>query len=315
MEAGNYHRHISSDRLLLKLVAWVSFLGSLALTVAIFVDARYLWVISTVGPPQGLVTVSGDIANMLISLLGFLSQIFFAWRILELSRKWWTPVFISSLATMQLVVFVVVDVRSKATQGQGSTPTYDFINTPSPYSSWIRHPSTAIWMGAAIACNLAITVPMTIHLYPALKDAVSARKWSNVPRILRLLFEMGVVTTILTLVITGFLFSKAPSTQYLRYIFYYPSGVLYSSWLLASLSARASAAQKTSPVVSVMGTKFTTPGEIRFRANTTQGPRDELTLTILTTVKEDVDEEGSSVGSASEKPIPPPKDAPQISLA
>ncbi|KAL4260158.1 hypothetical protein AB1N83_008808 [Pleurotus pulmonarius] len=41
------------------------------------------------------------------------------------------------------------------------------------------------------------------------------------------------------------------------------------------------------------------------------GPRDELTLTILTTVEEDVDEEESSVESVGERPTTPPKDAPR----
>lgn len=69
--------------------------------------------------------------------------------------------------------------------------------------------------------------------------------------------------------------------------------------------------------MNVKGIKSTTPGEIRFRNTTTQGHRDEFTLgtLIYTRIGGHALLTVLQAESTGEKPVPPPKDAPQSSPA
>ncbi|KAG9227104.1 hypothetical protein CCMSSC00406_0009636 [Pleurotus cornucopiae] len=342
MQIRTYSRRACHDNRLLRLTAWASFLCALTLTVAVFVDARYRCIVGSTLLIQDAANVSSKIATLMLALgassfrLPLVSnrvvsvraefamamavfvvevhaQMFFAWRIRELTRKRtrWVAVLVACLGTMAFGACIAANVHAWALRppqfpndAQASRD-YDFIHSPSPYSTWIKYSSTAIWMGANVACNLTITATLAQALYPALRDAAIGEKRPKIGTLLRLTFETGIVNTVFAIVMTGLLFSEAPATQYLRYIFYYPSGVLYSSWLLASLSACSSKRSKPSPSVNITGTKSTHLGELRFQTNAQ--PLDGLTVTILSTVDEDRgSEEQSSVEEGDETLAPPP---------
>ncbi|KAJ8690953.1 hypothetical protein PTI98_010570 [Pleurotus ostreatus] len=314
MQIRTYYRRACRDNWLLRLTAWTSFLGALTLTIAVFVDARYRCIVGSTLLIQDSTTAGSAIASMMLALLEAHAQMCFAWRIRELARKRWLAALVACLGIVAFGACIAAHahawtLRPLQLPADASAPNaprdFDFIHTSSPYALSIRRPSTAIWMGTSVACNLTITVTLAVLLYPALREAAFGEKLPMIGKMLRLTFETGIVTTIFAIVMTGLLFSKAPATQYLRYIFYYPSGVLYSSWLLASLSARSSTRSEAYPSVNITGTKSTHLGELRFQTNTRQ--LDGLTVTILSPVDEDRDiEEQSSVEAGDETLAPPP---------
>ncbi|KAF4591336.1 hypothetical protein EYR40_009939 [Pleurotus pulmonarius] len=322
MQMRNYHRHSSHDNLLLKLTAWGSFCGALVLTAAVFVDARYRCILGSTPLLQDAATPSSELASVVIMLLEAQSQIFCAWRISALSRKRWIAALVSCLAITAFVCFVSANAHAWAPRPPRPPPSplvstaglvYDFIHTPSRYSSWTREAATATWRGTSVACNAAITATMALLQYAALRDAGLGQKRPKCGRILKLVFETGIITTICAAVMAGLLFSKAPATQYLRNIFYYPSGVLYSSWLLASLAGRCSTRNETSRAMNIAGTNSTHLGELRFQPNTNE--RDALTVTILSAPDAVRDYDGqSSAESFDESLAPVHKGGPQHSL-
>ncbi|KAF4604434.1 hypothetical protein EYR40_001615 [Pleurotus pulmonarius] len=285
MQIWNYHIRSPHDPMFLKVVAWSSFLGSLALTTAIFADSWHRFIPGSVAIVRDSMLASSELATTVITVLGLLSQIFFAWRIYELSRKRWLQALVCALAIMQFVAFVIVDVHAMVVEPPNDQ--FNFIISPSFSSAWIKDLSASIFIGASIACDWTITISMAVLLYPALKEAVFGQTRPILSTILVLTFETGIVSAILTTIMAGLSPSKAPSTQSMRLLFFYPSGALYSTWLLVSLGSRPSVGvgEQTTPTATSTGGRSPASGDLRFRVNTTQ--QQEIAVDLLTTVNGD----------------------------
>ncbi|KAL4264804.1 DUF6534 domain-containing protein [Pleurotus pulmonarius] len=243
----DYHRHFPRDRTVLKLAAWASFLGSAVLTIAISVD---LWARVTdlrLIPVLADMTPSTKAAHAMIAVLGFTSQMFFAWRIFQLCRKWWL-----------LVLMCSPGIADTSSQSLGT------IVTP-------------IWMGFSMFCDLTITISMITLLYNALKEAVFRKTRRTLANILKFTLETGLLTTLLIAVQMALMLqplaahADGGSERRWRCIFFYPTGVVYSSWLLASLNARSSFANGDTFIVSsVSGLPTTCPSSAHSESRTSR---------------------------------------------
>ncbi|KAF4570899.1 hypothetical protein EYR36_001833 [Pleurotus pulmonarius] len=81
-----------------------------------------------------------------------------------------------------------------------------------------------------------------------------------------------------------------------HYLLYYPSGTLYSIWLLATLNARSSFKKDLPSYVDVTNLPAV-PGEIRFRHPTVEGT--EVVISIATHAVMSQDESLEETGSPS----------------
>ncbi|KAF4609261.1 hypothetical protein EYR40_001614 [Pleurotus pulmonarius] len=137
--------------------------------------------------------------------------------------------------------------------------------------------ATPIWMSLSIACDMTITLSMIILMYRALKEAIFRTTRQTLSKILRFTLETGLLTT--TLIVTQMVLMLALNPKpggglsgvMWRYIFFYPTGVVYSSWLLASLNARSSMANHGSLVINtVPDLQSTRSRDVQARAHDSQ---------------------------------------------
>ncbi|KAF4562699.1 hypothetical protein EYR36_004093 [Pleurotus pulmonarius] len=233
----DYHRHFPRDRTVLKLAAWASFLGSAVLTIAISVD---LWARVTdlrLIPVLADMTPSTKAAHAMIAVLGFTSQMFFAWRIFQLCRKWWLLVLMCSLAIPAFACLMLADIQpgiadtSSQSLGTIVTPASRDVDMDglqhvlrSDHHHFHDHPGTHY-------------VPLP--LYNALKEAVFRKTRRTLANILKFTLETGLLTTLLIAVQMALMLqplaAHADGGSERRW-----RCILYSSWLLASLNARSS---------------------------------------------------------------------------
>ncbi|KAF9497578.1 hypothetical protein BDN71DRAFT_593617 [Pleurotus eryngii] len=233
--------------MLLKLIAWGSFLGSFILTVAVSVD---LWNKVLFGEAQWILTTmipSTIAAHAMVAILGLISQIFFAWRIFQLCRKRWL-----------LVLTCCPNLADTAKRSLGTV-------------------ATPLWMGFSVSCDLSITLSMVILMFKALKESIFKKTRQTLSNILRFTLETGLLTTAVIAVQIVFMVRVVNPTgeEQLglrwRYILFYPTGIVYSSWLLASLNARSTFSDDGSPVlgtISALRSTHPAPGTARPRNGT-----------------------------------------------
>ncbi|KAG9227103.1 hypothetical protein CCMSSC00406_0009635 [Pleurotus cornucopiae] len=258
----DYHRRFPRDRTMLKLAAWGAFLGSSVLTLAISVD---LWERITdlrLIPTLSDMTPSTKAAHAMIAILGFASQLFFAWRIFQLCRKRWLLLLTCSLAIAAFVCLVLADIQPGI--ADASSRSLGTVVTP-------------IWMGFSMFCDLTITLSMITLLYTALREAIFRRTRRTLAHILTFTLETGLLTTLLIAVQMALMLAPLAahadggSERRWRCIFFYPTGAVYASWVLASLNARSAFAHGDTFIVSsVSGLLTTCPGATHAESRTSQ---------------------------------------------
>ncbi|KAF7423051.1 hypothetical protein PC9H_011215 [Pleurotus ostreatus] len=169
-----------------------------------------------------------------------------AWRIFQLCHKWWL-----------LLLTCSPGIADASSRSLGT------IVTP-------------IWMGFSMFCDLTITLSMITLLYNALKEAIFRRTRRTLAHILAFTLETGLLTTLLIAVQMALMLeplaahADGGSERRWRCIFFYPTGAVYASWVLASLNARSAFARDTFIVSSVSGLPTTCPGDAHAESRTTQ---------------------------------------------
>ncbi|KAF4578218.1 hypothetical protein EYR40_001616 [Pleurotus pulmonarius] len=198
-----YHQRFPHDRRLLKLAVWASFLGSIGLTAILVV---YAWQLIINNDYKGK---EYKVITAITGFLGMNSQILFAWRIFEISRKRWLFLIICGLALSGVAILII-------------------------------DRNYIIWPGIGIACDILVTTSMVLLLRRALRDALFKKTRQRISAVLAFTIETGLLTTLL-LVPQLALQIQGPSmaNEYM----------LYSSWLLASLNARSSKVDDGSVVI------------------------------------------------------------------
>ncbi|KAL4267560.1 hypothetical protein AB1N83_001042 [Pleurotus pulmonarius] len=267
-----YHKHFPRDRIALKIVAWTSFVGSFILTIAISTALSHM---VTDGDPFNFELETPDpcpkAALAMIAFLGLDTQLFFAWRIFKLCRKQWLFLLTCclSIATSVLMILETLqpDIAGTARIHFNGDHVGEAVTTV----------ATPIWMSLSIACDMTITLSMIILMYRALKEAIFRTTRQTLSKILRFTLETGLLTT--TLIVTQMVLMLALNPKpggglsgvMWRYIFFYPTGVVYSSWLLASLNARSSMANHGSLVINtVPDLQSTRSRDVQARAHDSQ---------------------------------------------
>ncbi|KDQ25159.1 hypothetical protein PLEOSDRAFT_1106104 [Pleurotus ostreatus PC15] len=262
VQMHDYHRRFPRDRTVLKLAAWGAFLGSGVLTIAISVDLWERVTDLTLIPTLADMTPSTKAAHAMIAILGFASQLFFAWRIFQLCHKWWLLLLMCSLSVPAFVCLLLADLQPGI--ADASSRSLGTIVTP-------------IWMGFSMFCDLTITLSMITLLYNALREAIFRRTRRTLAHILAFTLETGLLTTLLIAVQMALMLeplaahADGGSERRWRCIFFYPTGAVYASWVLASLNARSAFARgDTFFVSSVSGLPTTCPGDAHAESRTTQ---------------------------------------------
>ncbi|KAF4564079.1 hypothetical protein EYR36_003330 [Pleurotus pulmonarius] len=250
-DIDGYCTRFPRDRIFLKIVAWTSFIGSLSLTVALFSD---MWGKVTKFPGGWYnMTPLTQAAHVLIAILGLNTQGFFAWRIFELCQKRWLLGITCCLSVGAFVPLILVNISSVVTDDTELS---------------IGAIATPAWMVLSISSDLIITISMIILLFKALKEAIFRKTRRTLSNILKFTLETGLITTVLILVQLIFMLRGINATSTngkhveglrLRYIFFYPTGIVYSSWLLASLNARSSMVDSGTLVISSISGLQSTP--------------------------------------------------------
>ncbi|KAF4596914.1 hypothetical protein EYR38_008305 [Pleurotus pulmonarius] len=136
-------------------------------------------------------------------------------------------------------------------------------------------------MAGNIACDLTITTSMVWFLWKARGTATFKPTKTMVAKILTFTLETGLITTlwmVIQLILQASLMQSVDHfASYL--VFFYPSGMLYAIWLLATLNARASFNAGLSSLVEITNLP-TTPGELRFRHPTMEGNEVVISINI-----------------------------------
>ncbi|KAL4257139.1 hypothetical protein AB1N83_012001 [Pleurotus pulmonarius] len=248
-QISRYHETFPKDRTALKSVAWSSFILSLVLCIIALLQiaANIPGLIPSY--PAGLFDI------MAIFLTGFvmlLSQVFFSWRIHQISGTRW----------IQIPVCIVRSLWHLQNRRSG------------PQSI------SAMWISSNIACDLAITLSMIWFLRRSKGGATFKPTKTMLAKLLTFTLETGLITTgwmTLQLILQLALFRDDRHFRAYTALFY-PSGPLYSVWLLATLNARSSFNKDPACFVDVTNLP-TVPGEIRFRHPTVEGTQVVISIT------------------------------------
>ncbi|KAL4263932.1 hypothetical protein AB1N83_007853 [Pleurotus pulmonarius] len=261
-QISRYHETFPKDRTALKSVAWSSFILSLVLCIIALLQ------IATNIPglfpsyPAGLFDI------MAIFLTGFvmlLSQVFFSWRIHQISGKRWIQILVCILSVFQV----------------GGSVGHSAFGPCRPGCISFGEGFSFMWISSNIACDLAITLSMIWFLRRSKGGATFKPTKTMLGKLLTFTLETGLITTgwmALQLILHLALFRD--ERHFRAYTaFFYPSGPLYSVWLLATLNARSSFNRDTACFVDVTSLP-TVPCEIRLRHPTAEGT--QVVISIAT---------------------------------
>ncbi|KAF7440094.1 hypothetical protein PC9H_000438 [Pleurotus ostreatus] len=208
-------------------------------------------------------------AHAMVAIVGLISQLFFAWRIFQLCRKRWLLVLTCVVRESAIIQYQYLQLNSEYEYDNCASSIPNVADTAKRSLGTV---ATPLWMGFSVSCDLSITLSMVILMFKALKEAIFRKTRQTLSNILRFTLETGLLTTAVIAVQIVFMLrvvnptGDEPTGLRWRYIFFYPTGVVYSSWLLASLNARATIADDGSLVlstISALRSTQPTPGTAR----------------------------------------------------
>ncbi|KAL4258162.1 hypothetical protein AB1N83_012364 [Pleurotus pulmonarius] len=267
-QISRYREGFPNERFALKAIAWSSFLISFALTI---LDVYEIALAILYSEPNDLsLNRVADAISLLNGFVMSVSQLFFAWRIGQLSQKMWLQIFISIVSVLQwggslAQAVAIVNIGTVSSSLTNSVLTISFY----------------VWMAGNIVCDLTITLSMIWFLWKAQGEARFKPTRTMLARILTFTLETGLITTVwmaLQLIPWGSLGQGDGNHQAAYSMFLYPSGTLYTVWLLATLNSRSTFNQDLPSFVD-MSNLPTIPGEIRFKHPTIEGTEFVVSVT------------------------------------
>ncbi|KAF4600231.1 hypothetical protein EYR40_007343 [Pleurotus pulmonarius] len=261
------------DRLVLKALAWVSFLVSLLVTVLGMQSTA-----SASGPPSTNIerarnwnlidnAICGAYLTSTRDAEVFACQTFLAWKIYHFSRRAWLPSVVCVLALLQWAAIIAY-----------STSGFNLFNnvwSPEFVASFSTN-SFIAWLAINIASSVIITASIVWRLHQG-SAAILKRKQSLAGRIFGFTLETGLIQTVwmtVQLILSVRLDLRMP----VYFIFGQGSGSLYTVWLLATLNARPALDKGIPSFVDPDGLP-SAPGELRFRHPTVDGA--EVVISVV----------------------------------
>ncbi|KAJ3566549.1 hypothetical protein NP233_g6930 [Leucocoprinus birnbaumii] len=177
------------------------------------------------GHPDAItaLNLSGFSAPIIAGTVGFLVQLFYAYRIKVLSDRHIVPLIICFLAVVQLVGAFISGIRGFIGKD------VRFLNT---ITDRVGH---GLFNATSAACDIVIAVAMSYYL-PKLDSGVRASTHARVRRIIRLVVGTGSLTAAVA-IIDQILFEAFPGTGY----FLTPAfviGKLYSNSMMVIFNSR-----------------------------------------------------------------------------
>ncbi|KAF4562942.1 hypothetical protein EYR36_003375 [Pleurotus pulmonarius] len=256
------------DRLVLKALAWVSFLVSLLVTVLGMQSTA-----SASGPPSTNIerarnwnlidnAICGAYLTSTRDAEVFACQTFLAWKIYHFSRRAWLPSVVCVLALLQWAAIIAY-----------STSGFNLFN-----NVWSLSPPQRDLTILGVARNQH-RLERNHHCIDRLAGsaAILKRKQSLAGRIFGFTLETGLIQTVwmtVQLILSVRLDLRMP----VYFIFGQGSGSLYTVWLLATLNARPALDKGIPSFVDPDGLP-SAPGELRFRHPTVDGA--EVVISVV----------------------------------
>ncbi|KAJ8688726.1 hypothetical protein PTI98_013485 [Pleurotus ostreatus] len=230
-----YHMNFPKDLIGIRLVVWFSFTMSFAFTI-LTTAAAWNTFARAWGDPRAFQIIDNTWKGIppLNGLLGMTSQIFFSWRIYQLTRNLWFSGLICCFALLQCIMIFYFDIQI-ITHGM----TYSNLHDLAPINV-----SVNLWLGSSIACDLMITFTMIFILSRARGQSAFKPTLETLSRIINFTMETGLVTTIWA-IIQLVLWVETPTRGFV-FFFFLNRGRLYSNWLISTLNSRTYVTQDTS---------------------------------------------------------------------
>ncbi|KAG6860540.1 hypothetical protein C0995_010002 [Termitomyces sp. Mi166 len=183
-------------------------------------------------------------------------QLFFAWRIMKLTKSVWVPLIIS--------LFAIVSFAGGCWTGIKITILKLFIKKP------LLHTPALVWFLSACVADILITASLVYSLSKRRTGFV--RTDDAISKIIRMTVQTGMLTAICAVGDVVF-FMTLPHTA-LNFLWDLALSKLYSNCLLSTLNARASLNER---VVSSSQEARIYSGNIRRQVDTFNSPHDDFT--------------------------------------
>ncbi|TCD65199.1 hypothetical protein EIP91_002985 [Steccherinum ochraceum] len=218
-----YYISFPQDKPLIKAVVYTTYSIEVVQTALATREAFRILAIGW-GNPDVLVTVGwlGITIPCLVSVLTWISQMFYAWRIWILRRTLWLPIIIAMLSLTQMICGLISGIHIQ------------LIGILAEVEARTSK-TTTVRLVCALVCDVVIATSMLQFLYGTRNTAMQ-RTQNIVSRLIKLTFETGLILMLVAVIDLTF-FLAFPQNNF----FYAPSmslSKLYSNAMLVMLNVR-----------------------------------------------------------------------------